>query len=196
MSVKNIRQKKSEIRSKYKKLRGNLLPDKKAQFDDAITDRLISLPEFKSAQLVLAFVSKDIEVDTRRIIGESLKNGKRVAVPRCNTEKTTIDYYFITSYDDLENGYYGLLEPNPEKCEKLNSFDGALCVVPGLVFDREGYRIGFGKGYYDRFILDFRGVTVGVCYSRCIVDKLPRGFYDRPIDVVVTERYIIDTRKG
>ena len=191
MPVKNLKQKKNEIRSKYKKLRVNLPSDKKAEFDNAIADKLFSLPEYESAEVVLAFVSKDIEVDTRRIISESLQNGKKVAVPRCNVGETTIDYYFITSYDDLESGYYGLLEPNPEKCEKLESFEGALCVVPGLVFDREGYRIGFGKGYYDRFILGFGGVTVGVCYSRYIEDKLPRGFYDRPIDIVVTERYII-----
>ncbi|MCH5298608.1 MAG: 5-formyltetrahydrofolate cyclo-ligase [Ruminococcus sp.] len=196
MPVKNLKQKKNEIRSKYKKLRDNLPSDKKAEADNAIAERLLSLPEYESAEVVLAFVSKDIEVDTRRIISKSLKNGKKVAVPRCNVEETTIDYYFITSYDDLESGYYGLLEPNPEKCEKLHSFEGALCVVPGLVFDREGYRIGFGKGYYDRFIIDFSGVTVGVCYSRCIEDKLPRGFYDRPIDIVITERYMIDIRKG
>ncbi len=67
-------------------------------------------------------------------------------------------------------------------------------MVPGLVYDRDGYRLGFGKGYYDRFLLNFEGVTVGVCYSRCVEHELPRGYYDRPINMVVTERYTIDTR--
>ena len=174
MSVRNLRQKKIEIRSRHKKLREGFPVEKKAEFDDAIAERFLSLPEYKNCKTLLAFISKDIEVET-------------------NTETTTIAFYEISSYDDLESGFYGLLEPKPE-CKRVEDFSDCICMVPGLVYDRDGYRLGFGKGYYDRFLLNFEGVTVGVCYSRCVEHELPRGYYDRPINMVVTERYTIDTR--
>lgn len=86
------------------------------------------------------------------------------------------------------------MEPNTDKCEILSDFSDSVCLVPGLAFDREGYRIGFGKGYYDRFLLNFSGLTVGMCYNKCIEDNLPRGYYDCPVDILITEKYKIDTR--
>ncbi len=193
MSVKNLKSKKTEIRSRHKKLRESFPEDKKAEFDAAIAERFLGLSEYKSCDTLLAFVSKDIEVDTEEIINSAFKDGKRVAVPKCDTETTTIEFYEISSYDDLEQGFYGLLEPK-KSCKKVENFDNSVCMVPGLVYDREGFRLGFGKGYYDRFLIDYSGVTVGVCYSRCIEKEIPRGFYDRPIGMVVTEKYIIDNR--
>lgn len=193
MSVRNLRQKKIEIRSRHKKLREGFPVEKKAEFDDAIAERFLSLPEYKNCKTLLAFISKDIEVETKKIVAKAFEDGKRVAVPKCDTETTTIAFYEISSYDDLESGFYGLLEPKPE-CKWVEDFSDCICMVPGLVYDRDGYRLGFGKGYYDRFLLNFEGVTVGVCYSRCVEHELPRGYYDRPINMVVTERYTIDTR--
>ena len=193
MSVNNLKSKKAELRSKHKKLRDRMGAPKKADCDFKITERFLALPEYKADGVLLAFVSKDIEVDTSRIIAEAFADGKTVAVPRCDKESNTIGCYVIKSLDDLEKGFYGLLEPKPY-CERVEDYSSALCMVPGLVFDREGYRLGFGKGYYDRFLIDFGGVTVGVCYSLCIEPKLPRGFYDRPVSLVVTDKYTIDTR--
>ncbi len=194
MSLKNLKQRKNEIRSKYKKLRENFSYEKKAELDEKITERFLNLQEYKSAKTVFAFVSKDIEVNTEDIISDALKNGKKVAVPLCNTKSTTIDFYYINSFDDLKRGYYGLLEPDAEKCSRADEKDADIMIVPGLVFDRNGYRLGFGKGYYDRFICDYSGLTVGICYSRCIENKLPLGYYDKPSNLVVTDKYTIDTR--
>jgi 5-formyltetrahydrofolate cyclo-ligase len=105
-----------------------------------------------------------------------------------------MDYYYINSFDDLEKGAYGLMEPDINKCQKVTDLNKGICLVPGLVYDREGYRLGFGKGYYDRFLINFHGITIGICYSRCVEQSLPRGFYDKPIDLVVTEKYTVDTR--
>ena len=143
---------------------------------------------------MFAFISKDIEVDTSEIINAALKSGKKVAVPLCDTEDTTMEFYYIRSYDDLKNGCYGLLEPDADKCPKAAPSDAPVMIVPGLVFDRSGYRLGFGKGYYDRYISEYKGLTVGICYSKYIEQALPLGRFDRPIDVVVTDKYIIDTR--
>lgn len=194
MSVKNLKAKKNELRARYKKLRDSFPTEKKSDFDRKLTENILNLDEYKRAEVLFAFISKDIEVDTTAIIADAFSSGKRVAVPRCN-EDTTITFYYISSYDDLEKGYYGLLEPDTERCVRAEEKDADMVLVPGLVYDREGFRLGFGKGYYDRFLTDYDGLTVGVCYSRCIEEKLPRGFYDRPIKLVVTEKYTIDTRE-
>lgn len=192
MPVKNLRQKKNELRSVYKKKRQNFSKEKKSEFDKRIFENLIKLPEYINAGSVFAFISKNIEVDTAALINDAFKKGKRVAVPLCDPETTTMEFYYINSFDDLKSGFYGLLEPDADKCEKAGTSD--LMIVPGIVFDRNGYRLGFGKGYYDRYISGYKGVTAGICYSACIEDKLPLGHYDKPINLVITDKYIIDTR--
>ncbi len=166
----------------------------KSEADKGIFERLKDLKEYQNAEVVFAFISKDIEVDTSYIINDAIKRGKKVAVPRCDADTSTMKFYYISSYGDLEKGYYGLLEPDTGRCSLARPGEASLMLVPGLVFDRSGYRLGFGKGYYDRYISDFSGLTVGVCYTKCIESALPLGYFDRPIDVVVTDKYIIDTR--
>ena len=192
MPVKNLKSRKIELRSRYKRLRENFSAEKKAELDEKLCENFLALEQYKSARTVFAFVSKDIEVDTENIIKSALQDGKRVAVPLCNTEDTTIRFYYISSFDDLKPGYYGLREPDTEKCPPADVNAADICLVPGLVYDRDGYRLGFGKGYYDRFLTDYAGLTVGICYSRCVEDELPRGFYDKPIKIVVTEKYTIN----
>ena len=194
MSVKKLKQKKIELRRKYKKIRQNMPLDKKQQLDKSLFENFVNNIEYKQAKTILAFVSKDIEVDTTEIINKAFSDNKTVAVPLCNTEEKLMDYYIIKSFDDLEKGAYGLLEPITDRCEKVTDFTSSICMVPGLVYDQSGYRLGFGKGYYDRFLIDYSGVTVGVCYSRCIEQELPRGFYDKPINLVITDKFTLDTR--
>ena len=89
----------------------------------------------------------------------------------------------------LKNGLYGVLEPDPSRSRPALSGGNALCIVPGLGFDSKGYRLGYGKGYYDRFLSGFHGITVGLCYSACTKWMLPHGYYDRPVDILITEKY-------
>jgi len=194
MPVKNLKQRKTEIRSKFKKLRSNMTSEQKNKLDEALTNNFISNSEYKSADILFAFVSKDIEVETKHIITHALSQGKKVAVPKCKTSDRLMDFYFINSFEDLTKGAYDIMEPDVDKCQLVTDFSSGVCMVPGLVYDREGYRLGFGKGYYDRFLTNFKGTTIGVCYSRCIVDELPRGYYDKPINLVITEKYSLDTR--
>lgn len=84
-----------------------------------------------------------------------------------------------------------ILEPIKSKCEKLVNLNEGLCIIPALTFDEQGYRLGFGKGYYDRFLSRFKGDTAGICYECCISNRLPRGRFDRCADVVVTEKRVI-----
>ena len=193
MPVKNIKQRKLQIRNVCKKYRNNLSAEKKQQFDLILQEKFLQTEEYKNAKVLLAFVSKDIEINTELIIKQALSDGKTLALPKCK-EENLMDFYIVDDLSQLMEGYYGLLEPNPEKCKMLSETENAVCLVPGLAFDREGYRIGFGKGYYDRFLLDYKGITVGMCYTKCVEEALPKGYYDRPIDILITEKYKIDTR--
>ena len=159
MSIKNIKAIKIQLRSQMKKQRANLEPAKKQELDRRIRERLFSLWQYKSCKQLLVYVSKEIEVDTLKLIEAALRDGKRVAVPRCITQDTQMEFYYIRSMQDLEKGTFGVWEPIPVKCEKVEDFRHALCIVPGLSFDAQGYRLGYGKGYYDRFLNGFDGVT-------------------------------------
>ena len=190
MLLVNVKEEKRRLRQKYKKLRAACPPDIKKKLDCGLTARVLSLPEYEQAQTLFIFVSTPIECDTSQMIADAFQKGKRVCVPRCVDKSGRLDFYRIRSTDDLVSGMFSLLEPDPEKCERMTDFSTGLCVVPGLCFDLEGYRVGFGKGYYDRFLNSFGGTTAGICYSKYTVKQLPRGAHDRHTDILVTERFV------
>lgn len=190
MYVKNIKEVKSGLRAKYRQYRERLSPEQKSAFDRVIRGRLFALREYAKADTVFTYVSKPIEVDTLALIAAVFSAGKRVAVPRCVPGTYDMEFYEIRSMEDLAPGSFGVLEPIPEKCALVPAHTPGLCVVPGLSFDTQGYRLGYGKGYYDRFLAEFQGPTVGICYAGCIQWNLPHGYYDKPVDLLITEKYI------
>lgn len=186
----DIRIIKGELRTRFKTLRREMDSQVKAEKDAAILKRLLELPEYKAATLVLTYVSTAIEVDTLELIRRALAEGKRVAVPYCIPGKIDMLFCEIFSLDDLTPGSFGVLEPDPEKQPVLREFSDSVCVLPGLGFDLEGYRLGYGKGYYDRFLSKYPGTNLGVCYNVCLKPLLPHGRYDRMVDVLVTEKFV------
>ncbi len=190
----DIKAEKTQLRKALRTSRRSLDREKKADCDAEIQSRVLSLRSYASTDLVFTYVSLDTEVDTLGIIHAAWANGKRVAVPRCLPDSNEIEFYIIKSLDDLAPGHFGVLEPIPERCEKVGDYSHGLCVVPGLSFDAEGYRLGYGKGYYDRFLKQFHGVSVGLCYSSGVKWKLPRTSYDVPVDIIATERYLRHTQ--
>jgi 5-formyltetrahydrofolate cyclo-ligase len=189
MYVKNIREVKKNLRARYRKFREHMDPEQKLAKDCSIQSRLLALAEYSRADTLFTYVSKPIEVDTISLIKAAFANHKRVAVPRCVPETRGMEFYYIQSLDDLEKGTFGVLEPVPSKCQLVTDYSKGLCIVPGLCFDAQGYRLGYGKGYYDRFLADFKGDTVGICYAGCVQWNLPHGYYDKPVDLLITEKY-------
>lgn len=189
--MNDIRPLKQKLRAESKLYRNELSSNEKAELDSKISDRLFNTWQYKSCEVLLTYVSTEIEVDTREIISRALADGKRVAVPRCIDNTRLMDFYFIKDVDDLEGGYMGVLEPIPEKCEKMTDFSEGLCIVPALMFDMYGYRLGYGKGYYDRFLSNFCGETLGICYNRCVREKLPHGKFDKCVERIITQSRII-----
>lgn len=193
MLLKNVREHKMQLRSKHKRLRNACPPDVKLQLDARLAQMFLETDEYKKCRTLFAFVSSPIEVDTSVIIDRALSDGKHLALPRCKNRFGEMDFYYVTSLSVLEKGTFSLMEPNLNKCEKVTDLSDGLCIVPGLCFDLNGYRIGFGKGYYDRFLQQFGGITAGLCYSRCIEHNLPIGRFDKPVDILITEKFINHT---
>ena len=190
MPVADIRPIKEGLRQKYKPQRMAMTPDEKDRVDGIIADRVASLWQYQRCRLLLVYVSTKIEVDTFRIIERALADGKAVAVPRCVPGTRQMEFYRIHSVDDLAPGTFGVLEPVPGVHELLREFPDSLCIVPALSYDWHGYRLGYGKGYYDRFLSKYDGVMIGICYSDCVQRKLPHGRFDRPVELLVTDRYL------
>lgn len=182
MSVNDIRIEKKLMREHFKHLRASV-PDKEAK-DLKIRNKLSNLWAYRDARTVFTYVSMGTEVSTIEIIEMALKGSKKVAVPYCIPDTRDMRFYYISSLEDLQPGSFGVLEPRTDKCEAVREHSG-ICLVPGLAFDRTGRRLGYGKGYYDRFLSNFNGCTVGLTYQSCIADELPSGRYDVKVDVVI-----------
>lgn len=190
MPMNDIRPIKTELREKYRRLRQEMTPEIKEQKDEAIAQQVYRLWQYAEHDTLLVYVSTPIEVDTHRIIRHALKDGKTVAVPRCVLGTREMNFYRITSLDELESGTFGVLEPPPIEGNLLPPDTDGLCIVPAFSYDWNGYRLGYGKGYYDRFLSRFRGQIVGICYSDCVQKTLPHGRYDRPVELLVTDKYL------
>lgn len=186
----DIRTYKTNLRNKYKQIRINMDLDEKNKKDKNIKKKLVGLREYKDCDLLLTFMSTDIEVDTYGIIEYSWNNGKRVAVPRCVEGTRLMSFYEIHSFSQLEKHTFGVMEPDPSKCSLITDFDSSVCIVPGLVFDSMGYRLGYGKGYYDRFLSKYNGTKIGICYYDCLKYSLRRGKYDVVSDIIINDKYI------
>lgn len=187
--MKNIREVKKNLRVQCRRYREQMDPEEKARYDDVILHRFLSLREYRHAKMIFTYVSKPIEVDTAALIRAVLASGRKVAAPLCFPETCGMKFYEIRSLEDLTVGSYGVLEPvSSGPPAEISEKD--LCIVPGFSFDSHGYRLGYGKGYYDRFLSDFQGIAIGLCYSGCVKAELPHGYYDRPVNILVTDRYI------
>ena len=190
MPVTDIRPIKTELRQKYRSLRQSMPQEIKNQKDEAIAKQVRRLWQYQRNNVLLIYVSTPIEVDTFRIIRQALEDGKRVAVPRCVPDTRNMEFYYIDSTDELSPGMFGVLEPAVNSERLYKEGDGGLCIVPAFSYDWRGYRLGYGKGYYDRFLSRFEGNMVGVCYSECVQRSLPHGRFDRPVELLVTESYL------
>lgn len=183
----NAKDAKRVLRQKYKALRAELSADAKKSLDEKICAATVALASFRFADTILMYAPTESEIDVMPIAHYALECGKRVAFPRCNTEKHTMDFKYVDSLDELTVGEYSIREPS-EDSESVTDFSHSICIVPGLIFDRAGYRVGYGKGYYDRFFSNYRETKLGLVYSDFILDCVPRGRYDRRVDILVCEK--------
>lgn len=191
----DIRQIKTDLRIKYRGLRENIPKAEKDKHDADIYEKVINSKFYLEAKTVLCFVSTDIEVDTKRLMQKAFEDGKIVAVPKCLDKKGKMDFFIIRGFDELRPSFFGLLEPDEEKTPRLTDYNNSISILPGFAFDKNGYRIGYGKGYYDRFLQKYNGLKIGVCYNQCIAKDLPHGRYDVSADYIITPKYTLTIKK-
>ena len=146
-----------------------------SQKDKKIIERLINSELFRKAGLILTYVSKQNEIGTHTLIEHCFSAGKPVAVPKIVSADYEIDFFLIKSMPELTPGTFGVLEPAAE-CEKAIPAESTLCVTPALACNGGYFRIGYGKGCYDRYLRGFPGKAVGLCYGENIIDFREDGF--------------------
>ena len=176
---------KNSLRSFAKKIRAEIV--NRNNKDLIICDAFFSLDEYKKCKVLLCYVTLGDEVDTDNIIKKALSDGKRIAVPCCTDKVGNMEFYYINCFDDLSLKSFGIREPNPDYCQKVCDFSNAVIIVPGLCFDADGNRLGYGRGYYDRFLQKHPLFSVGLCYNNLIVDNVPTDCYDKKMNVIITD---------
>ena len=179
-----LREQKAALRRQLKAQREALPAEDMLTWDSAITERVLSSEAFRQSDVVFAYHSVGKEVDTLTIIETALHTGKQVALPRCG-KQGEMSFYLIEGRQDLTAGKYGIPEPAAH-CAAAAATHRSLCLVPGLAFDLQGYRIGYGGGYYDRFLKAFAGTSVGLARECMLCKDLPKEDLDSAVDALVT----------
>ncbi len=193
MDTDAIAKRKRETRRRLIAERDAIDPAVRMRADKTIVRRVAELPVFAEAELLLTYLDAGSEVRTRDLIERAWSSGKVVALPRCVRGTRKVTWHRVDSYDQLERGSYGLLEPVPDLAPSVDplQYTHALALVPGLIFDTRGYRLGYGGGYYDVFLAAFAGATVGLCRSHSMTDDLAAlrliSPHDLPVDMVITD---------
>jgi len=189
------RERKRAIRAEALAARRALTPEEAERKSAAVLKRLISLPEFNAARALLVYVSsKDNEVDTLALIRTALERGRTVLVPVAVQSTREMVWSELKSLDELKRSTFGIMEPREEWVRPCEHTETDAAIVPGIAFDVAGYRIGYGGGYYDRFLAAFHGTTIALAYELQIYESIPAEPHDRCVDLVVTENRIIDCR--
>ncbi len=178
---------KTQLRHRLKVKRNAL--ENKAELSGIICDSFLQSKLYKSCDTIFVYSSLGSEVSTDSIIAKAFSDGKRVAFPKCLDKKGNMQFYFVGSQEELTRGYYGISEP-PTHSQANFGNTGTVCLVPGLSFSLDGYRLGYGKGYYDRFLNEFHGISVGLCYSELLSEHLPTDIHDKKVNYLITDKRI------
>lgn len=179
---------KKDLRKYYIDLRNGFDSDYRNSADRVIAEKLINTSEYNDSSSILIYISVDNEVDTKYIIDYSLSTGKTVAIPFCKNNE--MNFYRIRSFDDLTRKQFGIPTVDPENALLITDFDDALCIVPALSFDSNGNRLGYGGGYYDRFLSDKHIKSIGLCREKQMSIQLPSEKFDVKINTIITENKI------
>ncbi len=183
---------KQRLREERLAAREALSEQERSVLDDRITQKLLATSEYAEATTVLTYVSVSSEVSTRMIIESALRDGKTVAVPRC-LPGHCLEFVAIVSLEQLVAAPFNLLEPAKElpavtEDQKNNS----ICIVPALLVDTKGYRLGYGAGFYDRFLSTYPGKKICLAYQQSLSrTTLPHTAFDVAVDVVITESDVL-----
>ncbi|TET13393.1 5-formyltetrahydrofolate cyclo-ligase [Candidatus Aerophobetes bacterium] len=198
-----MEEKKRKIRQEFLKKRNNLSRDEIKSKSEKIEKELFSLPEFQRAKTVMFYVSFRSEVETEKMIRNALKLKKKIVIPVVHGEKIVVSE-IKNLKKELTKGSFGIKEPKKEFRRRVNQKEIDLVVVPGVVFDKRGGRLGYGRGYYDRFLRSKsirsrmsrsrQCALIGLAFDLQIARKIPLVKGDMKVDKIVTESGIVDCK--
>ncbi len=185
---------KEKLRNEILLKRNQLTPDEVDRLSASIMSRFLALEFYQKAKNIMLYLDFRNEVKTGPLIAQMLNEKKQVLIPVINPS----DYSMVVSelkdpQNDLFPGKFGLMEPNKDTLRAVDPKTIDLVLVPGLVFDKNGYRIGFGAGYYDRFLpkLGPHVPLISLAYELQVVDVVPKETYDVPVHMIITEKRIM-----
>jgi len=189
---------KDEIRKRILSLRDTQTEEEIISNSKLIQKKLFNIPEFKKAKTILFYVATRAEVRTGQMIKQALKQGKRVIVPISDLRNRELILSELKDFDEeLEPGTFNIPEPKKEFFRPVSSKEIDLVIVPGIAFDKDGDRIGYGMGFYDKFLSSFKEhvPAIGLAYELQMVDDIPVDDKDVTVDKIVTEEKIIECFK-
>ena len=177
---------KDYLRKQIQIKRNQLTPEEKNSLSNKIFHHLIHSELFSQSDSIFTYISFENEVDTRNIIHYSLKKEKMIGIPKISEDR--ISPIVFKGWDTLKKGYSGILEP--QNSDVFQFSNNTIILIPGLVFDKNGHRLGYGKGFYDRFLKNHNEIKIGLSYSFQITDNIFPQNHDIPMDYIITEKEI------
>lgn len=193
---------KGELRERARRDRDALPLGSRRVADSSIARKVLQLPEFQAADAVLCYRSFASEVDTSLIAERAWFARTPFALPRVSPATHELSWYAVRRGESLERGPWGIMQPPDDPRHLIDSkgFRRPVAILPGLLYDRGGFRLGYGGGCYDRFLADFDGVSIGLARSNQVVEDLGAlgaiGARDLPVTIVVSDREVLRHRRG
>jgi 5-formyltetrahydrofolate cyclo-ligase len=192
---------KNSLRDKFRKLRDSLLVKDKEKKSKRIAQRVFSLQEFRKARVIMFYFNFEGEVRTEEMIDAALNMGKRVVLPVVIDRQGKMEVFEVKKdyKKQLTKGAFGIMGIKKSLMEKFNKKNIEMVIVPGIVFDKEGQRIGFGYGYYDRFLKKLKKEVfrVGLAYELQVINKIPfKKKHDVNMNLIITEKKIIKVKEA
>ncbi len=174
---------KNSIRKSLLLKRRQIPEEKRIQASEKICEYLIHNPMIQKTAILYLYIAKEPELSLMPLLHWSLEQGKCIGVPKVHGE--TMDFYQLTTLEQLSQGAFGILEPNDD-CPLLQAKE-SICLVPGVGFDKSGNRMGYGKGYYDKYFSQYPDlIRLGVSYEEQVVEQIPADAYDKKMHMVMT----------
>lgn len=189
--LQDRRMNKKEIREKTLRLRGEMPPEARRHAGREIEKKLTGLIEFRQADTILIYADFNSEVETGEIIRSAWKAGKTVGLPR--VEGSSIRFYSVADFSEIKPGHWNIMEPD-ERCAEIAEAD--LAIMPGVAFDEALHRIGYGGGFYDRYLADKKMVKAAIAFEMQIYKEIPHDGNDISPDILVTEEKIRRKKSG
>ncbi|WP_017728326.1 5-formyltetrahydrofolate cyclo-ligase [Halalkalibacterium ligniniphilum] len=178
---------KIKLRQEMKKKMAALSKEELHRRSMSVSNELFALPEWQASKTVAVTISRKTELSTDAIIQKGWAEGKDIVVPKVNPLDHSMAFYSVTSYTQLEPTFYDLMEPITSLCDPVAKKLIDLIIVPGLAFDQSGRRLGYGGGYYDRYLQNYHGTAVALAFSFQLVPSVPTEEHDCIVDYVLTE---------